>query len=94
MAIAWIGALAVIGARGLTTLAGWLDSKEGMIPSRRPRTQSRFIDKSHCTCGSANGNAAYLLREAFRCEINDGSRSGTACNNRHSPALAICRVTP
>jgi DHA1 family inner membrane transport protein len=30
MATPWIGALVVIGALGLTTLAGWLDRKEGM----------------------------------------------------------------
>jgi DHA1 family inner membrane transport protein len=32
MATPWIGALVVIGALGLTTLAGWLDRKEGMHP--------------------------------------------------------------
>jgi DHA1 family inner membrane transport protein len=32
MATPWIGALVVIGALGLTTLAGWLDRKEGITP--------------------------------------------------------------
>jgi predicted MFS family arabinose efflux permease len=36
MATPWIGALVVIGALGLTTLAGWLDSKEGMTPVTKP----------------------------------------------------------
>jgi predicted MFS family arabinose efflux permease len=36
MATPWIGALVVIGAFGLTTLAGWLDRKEGMTPVTKP----------------------------------------------------------
>jgi predicted MFS family arabinose efflux permease len=36
MATPWIGALVVIGALGLTTLAGWLDRKEGMTPVTKP----------------------------------------------------------
>jgi DHA1 family inner membrane transport protein len=36
MATPWIGALVVIGALGLTTLAGWLDRKEGMTSITKP----------------------------------------------------------
>jgi DHA1 family inner membrane transport protein len=36
MATPWIGALVVIGALGLTTLAGWLDRKDDMTPVTKP----------------------------------------------------------
>lgn len=36
MATPWIGALVVLGALGLTTLAGRLDRQEGIHPSARP----------------------------------------------------------
>ena len=32
MATPWIGALVVVGALGLTTLAGWLDRRDGIAP--------------------------------------------------------------
>ena len=33
MATPWIGALVVVGALGLTTLAGWLDRRDGIVAS-------------------------------------------------------------
>jgi DHA1 family inner membrane transport protein len=36
MATPWIGAIVVIGALGLTTLAGWLDRKQGVNPLTKP----------------------------------------------------------
>ena len=33
MATPWIGALVVVGALGLTTLAGWLDRRDGITPT-------------------------------------------------------------
>ena len=33
MATPWIGALVVVGALGLTTLAGWLDRRDGIMPT-------------------------------------------------------------
>ena len=36
MATPWIGALVVLGALGLTTLAGRLDRQDGIHPSVRP----------------------------------------------------------
>jgi DHA1 family inner membrane transport protein len=36
MATPWIGALVVVGALGLTTLAGWLDRRDGIGHAARP----------------------------------------------------------
>jgi hypothetical protein len=38
------------------------------------------------------GTRHIFCEKLFRGEINDASRSGIACSNRHSATLAICRV--